>query len=72
VNIPTVIPPKAARKGGKPKLTPTQQVELWSWYKAVKFLGTKKQKAREFGISLSSLNGFFARMRDRERSQVEQ
>lgn len=72
MNIPTVTPPKKLRVGGpKPKLTPMQEVELWSWHKAVEFLGTKSAKARELGISRSGLDSAIARMRERERRQVE-
>lgn len=72
MNIPTVIPPKKKRTfGPKPKLTPMQEVELWSWYKAKQFLGTNKQKARELGISVTGITSFIARMKNRER-QVEQ
>lgn len=72
MNIPTVIPPPRKRPfGPKPKLTPMQEIDLWSWWKAKEFLGTKKHKARELGISVGGLNNFLARMRARERSQVE-
>jgi hypothetical protein len=71
VNIPTVKLPPPGRKGPPPKLTEMQRVDLWSWYKAVKFLGTKKAKARELRISVASLDGFLSRMRERERRQVE-
>jgi hypothetical protein len=72
VNIPTVIPPPRKRPfGPKAKLTPMQEVDLWSWHKAKEFLGTKKQKARELGITVGGLNTYLSRMRKRERRQVE-
>lgn len=40
------------KRGPQPRqLTPTQELELWSWYQAKKALGTFKSKARAMGTT---------------------
>ena len=55
----------------KAKLTPTQRTELWAWYLAKKALGTFKSKARELGVSPSSISEFVAHRIRKEREQDE-
>jgi hypothetical protein len=61
VNVPARLKP-----GPPTKLTPTQELELWSWYQAKVALGTYKTKARELGISSKAVNNILRNMRLRQ------
>lgn len=52
-----------AKVGRKPSLTPTQDLELWSWYQAKLAIGSFKSKAREMGLSVNILYDAIARMK---------
>lgn len=72
MNIPTAIPPERKREIGPASvLTPMQEVEAWSWYCAKRFLGSKKTKAAQMGISEQALLSAIRHMLRRERNQVD-
>lgn len=72
MNVPTIQPPKRKRDiGPAPKLTPMQEVDLWSWYCAKRHLGSQKSQAKKMGIPLNRFIGALHNMKRRERNQVE-
>jgi hypothetical protein len=68
VTIHHLTPPPRRPQGQRARraLTPLQEIELWSWYKAKKFLGSIKGKARELKVTHSTLMKSLERMRMRE------
>lgn len=68
MNIPQLQPPER-RRHGKSRLSPLQEVEVWSWHRAKKFIGSFKSKAKELGIPETTLYTIIKRMNRRERDQ---
>lgn len=59
------VPPRL-KPGPPTKLTPTQEVELWSWYQTKLMIGTFKTKARELGLPEKTVKGIIRNMRLRK------
>lgn len=51
------------------KLTPTEEIEVWAWYKAKRELGGYKTMAKRLGRSVQAIHSAVARMREAERDR---
>ena len=59
------LPPKI-RNGGRIKVAELTQVEIWSWYNAVRELGTKKKLANRLGITEREVRSVISNLRSRQ------
>jgi hypothetical protein len=67
VTVHHIATPPRSPRGARPNqaMTPLQEIELWSWYKAKQHLGSFKSKARELRVSEFVLKTAINRMRAR-------
>ncbi len=65
--LPIQVPRLRPKRRGYPStLSPTQEIEVLAWYKARRYLGTFKSKARELGMEELALRHTVQRLRARE------